>query len=332
MNAFLKWALALLAALLAGQAGAQVTFYEHQNFEGRSFTALQPLDDFNRAGFNDRASSVVVTGNPWEVCEDVRFGGQCMILRPGSYRSLRDMRMNNRLSSARPIGRHGHHHDDRYAPQPLPGQIAFFEHEGFQGRAFNTENDVVNFQRFGFNDRASSAVVLGERWEACEHVGFAGRCVILRPGRYPDLNAMGLGNRISSVRVVHPEANFDDDRYAPPPAPVYDWRRRPREQVYHVNVASGACRVCRPAAALLDRARTGDAAAARRAQPGRRRGGRHRGRHPRPPGRRPRPRRRHRGGRSRRRGDRLPGGPRQQPGHHGAGRAALPDRAHAGPA
>jgi hypothetical protein len=238
MNAFLKWALALLATVLAGHASAQVTFYEHENFEGRSFTALHALDDFNRAGFNDRASSVVVTGNPWEVCDDARFGGQCMVLRPGSYRSLRDMRMNNRLSSARPVGRHGRPRDDHYAPQPLPGQITFFEHEGFQGRAFNTENDVVNFQRFGFNDRASSAVVLGERWEVCEHVGFAGRCVILRPGRYPDLNAMGINNRISSVRVVHPEANFDDDRYAPPPAPVYDWRRRPREQIYHVNVAS----------------------------------------------------------------------------------------------
>lgn len=238
MNAFLKWAMALVAAVLAGQAGAQVTFYEHPNFEGRSFTALKPLDDFHRAGFNDRASSVVVTGNPWEVCEHVRFGGHCMILRPGSYRSLRDMGMNNQLSSARPVRRHGRHPDDRYAPQPLPGQITFFEHEGFQGRAFNTENDVVNFHRFGFNDRASSAVVLGERWEVCEHVGFAGRCVILRPGRYPDLNAMGLGNRISSVRAVHPEGNFDDDRYAPPPAPVYDWRRRPRERIYHVNVAS----------------------------------------------------------------------------------------------
>lgn len=239
MHAILRWTLALLATLLAGHAGAQVTFYEHDNFEGRSFTAVQALDDFNRAGFNDRASSVVVAGRPWEVCEHAGFGGQCMILRPGNYRSLRDMGMNNRLSSARPVERHGRHREDRYAPPPLPAQITFFAHEGFQGRAFNTENDVVNLERFGFNDRASSVVVLGERWEVCEHVGFAGRCVILRPGRYADLHAMGLNNRISSVRAVHPEGRFDDDRYAPPPpAPVYDWRRRPREPIYHVNVAA----------------------------------------------------------------------------------------------
>jgi uncharacterized protein YcfJ len=239
MNAMLRWALALLATLLAGHATAQVTFYEREDFEGRSFTAVKALDDFHRAGFNDRASSVVVTGYPWEVCEHVRFGGQCMILRPGSYRSLRDMRMNNQLSSARPAKRHGRHREDRYAPAPVPGQITFFEHDGFQGRAFTTGEDVVNFHRFGFNDQASSALVLGERWEVCEHVGFSGRCVILRPGRYPDLGSMGLNNRISSVRVVHPEGRFEDTRYAPPPpAPAYDWRRRPRERIYHVNVVS----------------------------------------------------------------------------------------------
>lgn len=239
MNILLRWTLPLLAAMLAGHAAAQVTFYEHDNFEGRSFTALKPLDDFHRTGFNDRASSVVVTGKPWEVCEHVQFGGQCMILRPGSYRSLRDMHMNNRLSSARPVRHHGRHREDRYAPLPMSGQITFFERNGFQGRSFNSERDVVNFERFGFNDRASSVMVLGERWEVCEHAGFAGRCVILRPGRYPDLDSMGLNNRISSVRVVHPEGRFEDVRYAPPPpAPAYDWRRRPREQIYHVKVVS----------------------------------------------------------------------------------------------
>ena len=53
MNALMRWMLAVLAALLAGHASAQVTFYEHENFEGRSFTALKRLDDFHRAGFND---------------------------------------------------------------------------------------------------------------------------------------------------------------------------------------------------------------------------------------------------------------------------------------
>jgi len=236
MKAILHWALALSAALIASQASAQVTFYEHNNFEGRAFTTNDAVFNFNDIGFNDRASSVVVSHGQWEVCEHAEFHGRCFILRPGYYRSLGEMGMNDRLSSARPVDRH--HEENRYAPQPLAPQITFYERDGFQGRAFNVQSDITNFQQFGFNDRASSVIVFGDRWEACEHANFEGRCVILRPGRYPDLNSMGVNNQLSSVRIVHPAARYDDRRYAPPPAPVYDWRRRPQEQLYNVNVSA----------------------------------------------------------------------------------------------
>ena len=62
--------------------------------------------------------------------------------------------------------------------------------------------------------------------------------MILRPGRYPDLRAMGMDDRISSVRRVHRDARFDDNRFAPAPQPVYDWRRRPQEFVETVPVES----------------------------------------------------------------------------------------------
>ncbi len=237
MNAIWKLLLALVAATGVGQVSAQVTFYEHNDFEGRSFTAQGPVDNFKRLGFNDLASSVVVTGRPWEVCQDVGFRGRCVVLRPGAYHSLGDMNMNDFLSSARPLGRgEARHDEDRYAPQPMRGQVTFYEHNDFQGRAFNAEDKVSDFRRYGFNDRASSVVVLGDRWEACENINFSGRCVILRPGRYPSLGSMGLNDRVSSVRVVRADARFDDHRYAPPPAPVYDWRRRPQERLFDVPV------------------------------------------------------------------------------------------------
>ncbi|HKX42890.1 MAG TPA: beta/gamma crystallin-related protein [Burkholderiaceae bacterium] len=238
MNAVLKRLLALCVATFALNAWADVTFYEHDNFNGRSFSARDAAPDFRRIGFNDRASSVVVRGEPWEVCEHVEFGGQCFILRPGNYPSLQAMNMNDRLSSARPLERDRHPDEGRYAPRPMPGQITFFEYEGFQGGAFSTDRDVPNFRQFGFNNRASSVMVLGERWEACEHSDFGGRCVILRPGRYPDLGSMGLNNQLSSVRLLHPAARFDEGRYAPQPVPVYDWRRRPEERIYEVPVAA----------------------------------------------------------------------------------------------
>ncbi len=80
--------------------------------------------------------------------------------------------------------------------------VKFFERNGFEGRSFATDRPIGNLERFGFNDRASSAVVRGGRWEVCEDARFSGRCVVLRPGRYPDLRAMGLDNQVSSVRPV----------------------------------------------------------------------------------------------------------------------------------
>ncbi len=217
---------------------AQVTFYEKDNFSGRSFTADRQVDNFERFGFNDRASSVEVAGNQWEVCDDIRFGGRCMVLRPGRYASLAAMGLNDRVSSVRIMDHNMRIDDSRYAPVPVSSQVIFYENDNFSGRNFTADRQVENFQRFGFNDRASSAVVLGERWEACEDIRFGGRCVVLRPGRYPSLARMGLNDRVSSVRSIAANARFDDNRYAPAPAAVYDNRRRDNERVYEANVTS----------------------------------------------------------------------------------------------
>ena len=109
----LRLAFALAALTLSTLASAQVTFYENEDFRGRSFAASSWVNDFGRYGFNDRASSAIVRGGSWEVCEDVRFEGHCAVLRPGNYDSLRAMHMNDRISSVRPAVAAG-----RYAPPP----------------------------------------------------------------------------------------------------------------------------------------------------------------------------------------------------------------------
>jgi uncharacterized protein YcfJ len=119
--------------------------------------------------------------------------------------------------------------------------VTFYEREGFQGRSFTTEQSIGNLERFGFNDRASSVVVGGDRrdrWEVCEDARFNGRCIVLRPGQYPSLAAMGMNNRISSVREVSRNAQIDEGRYAPPPVAVYDSHRRNNERLYEANVVS----------------------------------------------------------------------------------------------
>ncbi|MEK6592471.1 MAG: beta/gamma crystallin family protein, partial [Pseudomonadota bacterium] len=105
MNVILRTALAATGFAIATQAAAQVTFYEREGFQGRSFTTERQIGDFERFGFNDRASSVEVIGERWEVCEDTRFAGRCVVLRPGRYSSLAAMGLNDRVSSVRTVSR-----------------------------------------------------------------------------------------------------------------------------------------------------------------------------------------------------------------------------------
>lgn len=237
----LRLTLTAAAVLIAGQAFAEVTFFEQENFQGRAFTAQQKIDDMQRGGFNDRASSVIVGGERdarWEVCEDARYGGRCMILRPGQYPSLNSMGLNDRVSSVKPVDRDGRDIAERLVPTPLRSQVTFYEDEGFRGRTFTADQSVDNFSRTGFNDRASSVVVLGQRWEVCVDSRFSGQCMVLNPGRYPSLSAMGMNDRISSVRPLERNVRVEDNRYAPGPLPVYDNRRRDEERVYDANVTS----------------------------------------------------------------------------------------------
>ena len=121
---------------------------------------------------------------------------------------------------------------------PAFSQVVLYENENFEGRSLSTEQPVRDLERAGFNDRASSAVVLGERWEACEDARFKGRCIVLRPGRYPSLAAMGMNDRVSSLRRVNGGERVDSSRYAPAPAPVYDNHRRRGERLFEANVTS----------------------------------------------------------------------------------------------
>jgi uncharacterized protein YcfJ len=206
MNARFKLALAATAVALASQAGAEVVFYQHDDFQGRSFTTKKSLDNLRRQGFNDRASSADVRGERWEVCEDRRFRGRCVVLRPGRYSSLASMGLNDQVSSVRSIPKNVRIDERNYAPVPVITKITFYENPGFTGRSFTTEQPVLNFKEYGFNDRASSVEVIGQSWKVCEDSRFNGRCAVLRPGRYPSFSAMGLNNRASSTRNIEAPA------------------------------------------------------------------------------------------------------------------------------
>ena len=132
-------------------------------------------------------------------------------------------------------------------------QVVFYENEDFRGRSLRADDAVPNFGDSGFNDRASSIHVEGGRWQVCQNSNYGGQCVELRPGSYPTLAAMGMQDRVSSVRRMRDvreeqrdeRAGRDgrwgsDDRYAIDDGQRTDprWRRRADERLYEANVLS----------------------------------------------------------------------------------------------
>jgi uncharacterized protein YcfJ len=118
------------------------------------------------------------------------------------------------------------------------GQIVFYEQEWLRGRVFTADRAIDNFENYGFNDRASSAVVERGEWEVCDDAYFRGRCVTLRPGQYTSLAAFGMNNRISSVRPLRGAPQYS---YAPPPPPnppVYEYYPHHGEALYSADVVS----------------------------------------------------------------------------------------------
>jgi uncharacterized protein YcfJ len=120
MKQQLKFIIGVSSLLLVAHASAQIVFYEGEGFRGRTFSANGPQNNFRNSGFNDLASSVVVTNGRWEVCDDANFGGRCMILSRGSYDTLAGMGMNNRISSVRPISNRRRYDNEMEAPLSSP--------------------------------------------------------------------------------------------------------------------------------------------------------------------------------------------------------------------
>ena len=125
-------------------------------------------------------------------------------------------------------------------------QVTFYENEGFRGRTFSANRQIGNFERFGFNDRASSVIVDRGRWEVCTDARFEGKCVVLKRGSYDSLRGLGLENRISSVRPVDNRRRYDNEAPQPLAAPTYEYRQRPNERMFEARVTSARAVVGTP--------------------------------------------------------------------------------------
>src|SRR5664279_2325112 len=81
-------------------------------------------------------------------------------------------------------------------------QITLYENDNFNGRNYRASYSVPNLDDTGFNDKASSVTVRSGRWQLCADAYFRGTCVTLGPGEYSSLRAMGMNDKVSSVREL----------------------------------------------------------------------------------------------------------------------------------
>lgn len=218
--------LTLTLAAAAAPAMGEVTLYGRDDFRGRSITIPDRAWNLERDGFAGRASSAVIRGSSYELCDDRGFKGRCVVLAPGRYPTLAAMGMDDAVASVRPVA----------APAQGVAEITLFGRDEFRGRSFVTREPVRNMERNEFGTRASSAIVRGGRFEICDDSGFKGRCMVLRPGQYPSLAAMGMDNAVTSVRPLARQARIEERRFAPPPPVSYDYRPRRDERLFEAEV------------------------------------------------------------------------------------------------
>ena len=154
------------------QGRAEITLYEHPNFQGRQVTLTNSVSNLNEVGkfWNDETDSLRVDqpgfrggGRPGReerrddrVCvyQHTGFQGNSKCFDAGDdLRDLRDIGWNDGISSIRTFGR---------------VRVAVFEDSNFQGQRLVVEGDIEDLTRVNaggrgnWNDRISSLRVGGE--------------------------------------------------------------------------------------------------------------------------------------------------------------------------
>lgn len=81
---------------------ARITLYRHPNYTGTSRTYVGEVADLNPFGFGNQASSVVVQGGAWQLCDRPNYRGFCVVI-DRSVANLWTLGFNDRAESVRRI-------------------------------------------------------------------------------------------------------------------------------------------------------------------------------------------------------------------------------------
>jgi hypothetical protein len=97
----LRTSLFALGALASVASAADLTLYTDGDFQGRPLNVIIDMRQLASMNFNDRASSLVIEKGAWVLCTDEDFSGSCVTLEPGRYSSLKDIGLDDKVTSVR---------------------------------------------------------------------------------------------------------------------------------------------------------------------------------------------------------------------------------------
>ena len=150
-------------------------------------------DSYVGDGWNDRASSAVVSGGcQWILYENSNYDGNSAVISQGRYTfssSPSSVFPSDTLSAVYCI--------------PLEGTpaIVLFEHDNYCG-----QRRVLTFSSSNlgnFSDKASSFIITGGRWQLYTDANYLGSSVTHGQGLYPTSNSLTpvANNALTSVKL-----------------------------------------------------------------------------------------------------------------------------------
>jgi hypothetical protein len=93
---------AIAIGMLTSAAGAaDLTLYTDGDFAGRPLNVVIDMRQLGSMNFDKRASSLVIEKDAWVVCTGEDFTGSCKTLEPGRYPSLRELGLDDAITSVR---------------------------------------------------------------------------------------------------------------------------------------------------------------------------------------------------------------------------------------
>jgi hypothetical protein len=169
-------------------AAAEIQVCEHKNYGGRCITLLHGVNDLRDWGMSNTISSFRIRSGTWRMCSAPNLQGTCQDFTR-AVSDLSGTRLQDAISSLRPV---------RSGSGGGGTAIVVYTAPNFRGRSLVFSDDIADLRRVNLNDRISSVRVLGGRWVICTDINYVGCRSVAAD--IPDLNAIGWGGRISSIR------------------------------------------------------------------------------------------------------------------------------------